>query len=215
MAFHFRVSLLLLVLVCTSASGDAILVDTFGPGNAFNSLEGDHNRMNSVGLPFTTSVSGTVAFAEIAASGLNTFTTPVSGALSFEIVSDSSGLPGSTILDTLTFQGVSTPGIYLAPSTLFPTLQAGTQYWLVMEAAADPNVFFGIWQVTSPPLFGSVAFNPDNSGWFVTQGFGVPAVLIASTPEPRQGGPVALFLAGLAWHHFGSRKGRVRAPSLT
>jgi hypothetical protein len=207
------VAVLLITALCTNAPLCASsILDTFGPADGFDSLTGDNNAFNmSVALPFTPAFSGTVMSAQIAASGLNTSVTPVSGTLFFDIRTSFAGLPGNTIIDSFIFSDVSTTDIVTAPSALNPLLQSGTQYWFVMEAAADSTVFFGVWHATSPSQLGSVAFEVGNGGWFSNFGSGVlaariTAIPVTPTPEPPLGLLTALSAMGLVLRRFRPRK---------
>jgi hypothetical protein len=200
----FLVAALLMTYVTVSAPLSAsTFFDTFGPD--VGTSTGDNNAFNtSVALEFTPMFSATVGSAQIAASGLNTSISPVSGTILFDIRNDSNGLPGNTIIDSFTFPDVSVSGVYTAFSMLHPILQAGTPYWFVMEAAADPTMFFATWNVTSPSQSGTVAFEVGNGGWFF-DGLGVPAARLTAIPEPKLDLLTALSIAGFAWSRFRSR----------
>jgi len=80
----------------------------------------------------------------------------------FDILNDNAGSPGVTVLDTITFTGVTTtPTMLTANSTLNPVLVAGTAYWLRANAPVctpgNQNAF--IWYFSTPNLVGTVAIN--------------------------------------------------------
>jgi hypothetical protein len=177
-------------------------------------------------MPFTVSPghSGVLASLLVPVFSFTSFTEP------FYVVPDSSGAPGSTILDHIS---VTIPGNPSGPtaqlleglSTKHPLLAAGQSYWLEAGVPpASPEEFD--WFGSSPLLYGTVYISAAGGPWSPQTHLGITAFALESgapsVPEPSSwllsATGVALVLCGRRWLHvpLGMRGGlpvRRRMPS--
>jgi hypothetical protein len=166
-----------------------VVLDTFGPGNAFDNSSGGYTvgDGNLSAVRFTLGTSGIVDDVAVAAQAVN---------FSLFIVGDSSGLPGAGVLGTLSGNFSIDGYIEFDPSI---ALAAGN-YWLVMGGA--PNSSGDGWYFNSEFLDGPFVQSDSNGADWLFGGIAsLPAVRVGFTeadlvavPTP---GAFSLFGAGL------------------
>jgi hypothetical protein len=183
----------LAALVCASQASAGVIIDTFGPGNTFDSSSGGYtvsgSDLSAVG--FTLGSSGTIDDVAVAAQAAN---------YSLYIVGDNGGLPGATVLGTVSSSFTINGYIEFDPSI---ALAAG-DYWLVMSG--PPNVLDG-WYPNIDGLSGPFRQSDSNGAdWeFGSEFSWLPAVRIGFTegsqipvPEPSTLVLAAAGLLGMA-----------------
>lgn len=198
-------ALLLLALLGAVAPARAdYLYDNFATsGNAFDISTGYAllNHRNEGGnifhstmlaVPFTLGATNytldTISVAVASVGGTPAFT--------LDLVADSAGLPGSTVLES--FTGITPTGTYgslFTPETVtssgHPMLDANTKYWVVAQLDAPTNNFDG-WMVNNTGALGAAA-NIDSGSGYGGWGYGSTDVSFAMSvtgtalpvPEPR------------------------------
>ena len=138
-----------MLAACTVVGGSSVIVDTFGPGNAFQPppgeiigggiLRGDPppNQGLTQAFEFTPVAPTFLSSVQLALRYVylpGRATGPAN--LDVSIALDNAGTPGAaleTIHLTDVLGGVAfAPGVISASSELNPVLQAGTSYWLVV-----------------------------------------------------------------------------------
>ena len=75
----------------------------------------------------------------------------------------------------------------------------GTTYWLVLKPGTTNTS--DEWNLTSPPILGTVAFSPDDSMWTVhppVDGFIYSQYNLWCTPVPDSGSTILLMLGSVA-----------------
>lgn len=135
-------SLMLLMQLAVDAQV-VTLGDNLGPSNNFQSCCGWNNYTTDVAVAFTPSSTAKVGHIDVPLQLFSVAPPQVT----FDIRTDSSGVPGTPIAQ---FIFTSIPGgtgtVVGANSALNPTLVAGTQYWLVMNAFSGAIDSQTIWK---------------------------------------------------------------------
>ena len=179
------------ILVPTTAQ--VVVFNSFGPGNTYNSgiLWAVSGASTSAGYRgqaefFTPGISGYLSSILLA-------TGRVSGSRysNFYIAQDNgSGIPG-TILESFTnIQNAN--GLLTLNSTAKPLLQAGTEYWLCDEPAADNS--YNAWYQNNQG-YAPGAFERSEWDWAAlpnVENSGVFRVSVTPVPEPSVTGLAAL-----------------------
>ncbi len=182
-----------------------VITSTFGPGDSFDAGTGwIVDASQDMAMPFTVSGGSNFTFTsvELALSGSL-------GTLNILLMSDAAGLPGG-VIESIT---VTDPaGITTATSTAFPTLVAGTTYWIATQYLTDG--YDGGWNLNDQGFIGPEASTLDSGASWIPfdntlSAFRVNGDTIAAVPEP---GSLTLLgvgrvsLGGMAW-----RKRRIAA----
>ena len=184
---------LLAPLVTAAEAQSTVLVDTFGPGNLYDSnnygvtgadtvygLDNVANTFSIIGTDHTLDDIVTPIYYEM---GPNAFS------LSVE-TSDATGLPSGTALETFNLPAManlpdgSAPPLLDIHSVLHPVLSHGVKYWLVVKAGTSQS-FVGWAEAPHGPSgqpFGPVAFDQGN-GWY-TANSPIDAYRISGSPYP-------------------------------
>ena len=203
--------LVLVALTAVSLRADVIFSD-FGPNTNETSVLGTGGRpaWADAFTPLDTETLTNVVVALGSISGSNTAT--------LEILSDSSGLPGSTVLESWTLQNIPTVSFgaqFLATETAADTgnlvLNAGTQYWVaIFQPNASSTLIFNDETAANPsPLYGGNAdVNGNFNGVWNTFGFGASLGYEvdgqpAGVPEPASFLLLGTALCGIV---FGCRR---------
>jgi len=106
--------------------------------------------------------------------------------------------PSGTVLESWTFATTAvgwSPVLETLNSVLHPTLQAGTQYWIVAESTEEPFVD-PVWVIASNGgtyTVGNIDFT-SSPAWQIGPGTAAPGTIISATPVPE---PSALLLAAV------------------
>lgn len=196
----------LVVSFAFSARADSVIAGNLGPGESYLETSGT-TVLGSAGVfgsrsdavPFTPTQSLNLSQILIALTS--------NGAVdnaTVELVVDSGGEPGSTVLESWSLSGL--PSLFsvsaiTAAQTLTSTpgilLSAGTQYWIVAEpATSDTSDFWNINDTVDATMWDR---NSRGTGWVPIAGNLVPAFEVTgsqSTPEPEPGS-ILLLGAGL------------------
>jgi len=196
-----------LTLLFASAAHAVVIFDSFGPGYEFNGGQGSpvtgsatidgYDRWD-VACGFIAGASGGLD-SIILAMAIGDDRVPVNQ-LALSLCSDASGQPGG-VIESWTIPvpvdygfGIPHPP-FQASSVLKPTLAAGTQYWLMSEAATDQSIL--VWNDNSIGDWGPVSTRTNGGAWSIYSGlrgaFQVNGTAQA-VPEPAT---VALFGLGV------------------
>lgn len=194
----------LALLLPSVSRADIVVYSDFGPGMASNSSTNGVGWCVSgnnapgcgpltdrwIAAPFTPGGNVTLTQIDLALGNLS----GTNGAV-IDLVNSTSGLPGTTILESWTASGLAS-GCGLCPTpilTLSSTgslgLQGGTQYWLIAKGSGSDTLDF--WWGNVSGKGGTQASNNDGASWFLAGG-GAPGTLTAfdvlgtpaATPEP-------------------------------
>jgi hypothetical protein len=153
----------------TDAYNDTTGYYVLGPNNSV----GDGEQW--IGLPFTPASDSTVTEISVAVGWISGGKAIVVG-----IYSDASGDVG-TLLTSGTTNKVPTFGTCCSTvnvSVPGASLTAGTQYWVVVTS--DDSVSPGFTGVFQSSNGSTIAYNPEQEGWFTFSG-NVPAALVRGT----------------------------------
>lgn len=193
-------TILLAIVGCLSVQAATIVYSDFGPGQTYF-LAGygiDTAEQPEIGAAFIPSATGSLSQIDVPVSYFSAGSPPTHP-LSIMISNDSGGLPGLSVLDSWTLPAGSvsgTPSIFSLLSTLHPSLNAGTQYWVVMSTT-DFNGF--AWYENSTGAMGWASNT--GSGWTLSSGrkpaFDVIEGASAAVPEPSCAVMACLALAAL------------------
>lgn len=173
-----------------------VVFNSFGPGNTYNSgvvwavtgasASGGYRGQAEF---FTPGISGYLSSIQLA-----TYRLSGSGLSNFYIAQDNgSGIPG-TILESFT-SVLNANGLLTLNSTAKPLLQAGTEYWLCDEPAAD-NSYNG-WYQNNQGYAPGIAFERFPWSWAAVTAdhapnSGVFQVSVTPVPEPSVTGLATL-----------------------
>lgn len=195
-----------------SARADTVYSD-FGPGQSYNNYYGYQIKAcylcgTEVAASFTPSANYTLSQIDIALmwGGL------ANNEAKVELVDSSSGLPGTTVLESWNLSNLPYEGSGAAPDSLLSsggvTLSSGTQYWVVANPAASG---FDVWNETDASHFGGFAkgFEGIDGGYSwstygvdssYTPAFDVLGAQPTATPEASTLTLLSVMgLVGLAW----------------
>jgi hypothetical protein len=191
-----------------------VVYSTFGAGDSFNggnSFEvagsGGGQRYFAEAMAFTPSATVTLDTIRFVA---NSFV----GQFSVDAVltQDASGAPGNALETFSSITLLATAAILTETSTLHPTLNAGTTYWLELRPHDPTTTLVGGWNLSSPPVSGTRPFRNDPSGTWqsstVTQAaFDIAGAATATaTPEPASLTLLAIGAVGLLGYGWRQRK---------
>ncbi|QEH35054.1 hypothetical protein OJF2_35990 [Aquisphaera giovannonii] len=181
------------ILAWAAPARAGIAFDDFGPGDAFDQVEGyvaaggGSFGVLTVAAQFTSAASGelsTIRLALAYLAGTNAFTV--------SLRADDGGMPGSTVLESFSLADLPAYGHPYAPesvtSVLHPSLVAGSKYWL--EVAAADTSTLGTWNFNTTDASGLVSQTGSGTLTGTLPAF---AVNVTAVPEPS-----SLALSGAA-----------------
>jgi len=210
---------LVITLSIGGAAHAAILYDSFGPGDVYDTSSGwtigGGSRTETGGfsqaLQFMPSLSANVSTVEVAL-----FSVQGGSQVIGMLMTDAGGLPGS-VLETFSFVNVvGDPTIYLAASSAHASLQAGTPYWFALTAPDLVDDEFG-WNRNVNPPFVPNAQRVGSGPWVLDSPDyrGTLRVTGVEAPEPASWKLVASALAALAFlpRRSGGARSGVRSRS--
>jgi len=195
-------SILLAVLASLGSVGyliptqaQVVVFNSFGPGNTYGSgivwavsgasVSGGYRGQAEFFTPATSGYLSSVLLATYHISG--------SGLSNFYIAQDNgNGIPGN-ILESFTDVLNASSGFVTLNSTVKPLLQAGTEYWLCDEPAADYS--YNAWYQNNQGYAPGSAFERSEWSWSAIPGAensGVFRVSVTPVPEPSVTGLVIL-----------------------
>jgi hypothetical protein len=151
-----------------SARAD-VIYDNFDVGDTYNTLSGwtigapQGASFQEVGCPFTVSGSYTlteITLASAYVTGPNVYTV--------WLMDDAGGVPGN-VIEEFDFVDIGPFGQNNAPlvgvSALNPTLDDGSQYWLVCSTSAST---WSAWNWNTTGDAGPLAYREDGGDWLLT-----------------------------------------------
>lgn len=189
--------------VFVAAGAQAIVYDSFGPGNSYNSgvvwaVSGDSTSGGYRGQAefFIPGISGYLNYVQLA-------TYHVSGSTlsNFYLAQDDgNGIPGVVLEAYLSVPNVN--GTMSIRSLTNPLLQAGQKYWLCDEPATS-DAYNG-WYQNSQNVINGFAFERSQWGWSAvgpaySPPSGVFRVIVTPVPEPSVTGLLVLCGGLLGW----------------
>lgn len=186
---------LLTVAACLGLNAGVIYTD-FGAGQSYNTGVGiSLGASRSIAAPFDPTTTGVLQQLDIALENNG-----ASQPLSIMLETDASG-PSGTVLDSWSVPAANIPvgpAIDTFTSTLNPTLNSGTLYWVVLSSSDPSNDY--AWMDNDIAKHG-ISINT-GSGWANNSDTTTPAFELdtASTPEPSTfllGGLGFMTMAGL------------------
>lgn len=158
----------------SAALPGAVIFSNLGPNNAFGDITtnagGAITATQSLAVSFTPTSNAQLSSIEIAVDDLSTLA-PNSGFVNsyrVSIVLDSSGLPGSTIVESiggLVFPPYKATALTIVPSLAHPQLSAGTTYWVVVEPNMPGENVNGDWYGTDTGAIGGAHTVPPSGQW--------------------------------------------------
>lgn len=193
--FWIFLSLLLVILLTAGQLQAAIIFNTFGEGDSYNTSggasigdSGDYDAANQ----FVVTAGGSFKLNSIdLAVGM------FSGTREIDVWLMSSGpnRPG-TLIEAFNFQNIPNgPSILMANSTLNPVLTNGTFYWLV--ASAPNSDTWAFWCNSKPPVTGTRLVRAGTGTWNPS-GTTLSAFRLKGTAyEAPIPAPAALLLGGI------------------
>ena len=138
----------------------------------------------AIGVRFT--ISGTQSMAFDAAQ-LALVYRGGTNALNISLMTDQSGIPSGTALETIRITGINaTPGLVTVNSALHPILSVGVSYWLVASyGEVDTNI---AWLFNSLGRSGLAAYRPDmlnaTGSWIAAPALTDAAYSISGSARP-------------------------------
>ncbi|QDS97662.1 choice-of-anchor R domain-containing protein [Adhaeretor mobilis] len=197
----------LLIVAClthawSATSYAAVTFSTFGPGGAYDSLNGSIIEGPSSPFPqiiaeqFSPSTSVLLDGVDLAiANSAGTAEIGVS------VYADSGGVPGA-VLESVGMASFI-DGVVTAPFSGNVQLDVGSTYWLAVDTGGA-NV--QMWLDTTPTVFGTQSVSEDDGvSWFSynTDPFSRAAFVVDGTPVgPADPPDIPLINAGEAWRYF-------------
>lgn len=185
---------LLIANVVPSHAQSTVLANIFGPGNAYNNVNGySVDRIQQFAEPFSTG-SGIYRLSQIDVAFFDAVNGPTSNSLILSVeTSGANGLPSGTALESFTFTNISASTILNAVSVSHPTLSNNQTYWIV--AAAGDSTGTLAWNFSPLPITALYA-NNDGPGTSFRSDTGTPAVYrVTATPAVPE--PSSLAVLGL------------------
>ena len=160
---HFVLCFILVVLLTAGQLQAAIIFNTFGPSDSYNTSggasigdSGDYDIANQ--FVVTAGSSFKLNSIELAV-GMYTGTKEID----VWLMSSAAGKPGA-ILESFNFQNIATgPSILMANSSTNPVLTNGTFYWLV--ASAPNSNTWAYWCTSKPPVTGTRLVKAGTGTW--------------------------------------------------
>lgn len=187
----------------SSFSADVTVVDTFGPGNAYNSGLGWGVGGGSASGPTGANYVMTNQFQAGASGILTSIALPVwrlqgSPVFTIEILQDNSGTPGSALVSAT----ASAPDALSIVTTSFgesASVEAGIYYWVSLSTS-DPAAALW-WSQNSIGTIGTVAFSgalwQQPGEWFY-QNETLGAMRLVATAVPEPSAALLISVGGLA-----------------
>ena len=179
----------------------AVHYSNLGAGQSYNPSSGLDVSYTAVAVPFTPGGSFTLDDIEVAA-----FLPTTGDYAQFSIYDTLNSLPDypGTALESFTFTGPPTnnvsldgfSGTFTAASVLHPLLNAGEEYWVVMDTVSS-NAF---WNANTMGALGAATTLADPPGqWSLLPSNSQGALALDGTPTPSaEPGSLPLFGSGLA-----------------
>jgi hypothetical protein len=143
----------------------------------------------AVAVSFTPSITDDLASLELALE----VGEGVDGNITVDLVNSSSGAPGSTVLESFTYDVTNTtPMVVMFNSILNPSLSSGTTYW-VEVFPNDSNTGVG-WEFDNEDTLGPDVMSTTGGSWTVDSGQYEPSLEVTGVATPE---PSTVLLAGL------------------
>ncbi len=163
---HTRLLFLLLAVACLLSVAPTLYSAHIGSSNSFNTTSQYVVGSNQVdAASFTPSANFSLTEIDLP---LRSISPPSTTSVIVKLLSDASGKPGTTVLESWTITSIayngppSTPTIFSLASVVDPALSSGVQYWV---AVYQNSTVSGGWSLSSNSSFLQTGYDKSlNSG---------------------------------------------------
>ena len=180
----FITTIFLTVLTLSTLHGGTVLFDSFTGSGTYVGGRGvcepasGCGGYQAVAVSFQPSVTDKLQSLELALAGGG-----VDGHITIDLANDSSGSPGSTFLESFSYDVTSiTPTLVTFTSILQPLLSSGTTYWVEIFPTQSTT---GIgWEFDNTNSSGPDIMSAMGGAWTVQAQLFTPSLEVTGVPEP-------------------------------